>query len=320
MSSFTVHKDRIPVGISSCLIGNKVRFDGGHKNNSFIANVLAQHFDFQPFCPEMAIGMGTPREPIRLVETDQGVRCVGTKSTELDVTDELLACTDHQQEWHSTLCGYILKKDSPSCGMERVKLYHNGMPKREGVGLYAGRMMKNFGQMPVEEEGRLGDAVLRENFIQRVFIYSRFKQMVAEGGEWRELSKFHARHKYIYMSHHQELARELGRWLAKHTSMPTKALLDAYLDLMMTLLKHRASRNSHTNTLMHIQGYLKQSIDKDDKQELTEVIDQYRQGLIPLVVPITLLKHHFLKNPHPYITDTYYMQPHPSELMLLNSL
>jgi len=312
--------DKIPVGISSCLIGNKVRFDGGHKNNAFIANVLSAHFDLQPFCPEMAIGLGTPREPIRLIESEAGIRCVGTKNPDLDVTDDLVSCTDAKRDWHSELCGYILKKDSPSCGMERVKLYRHQMPQKDGVGVYAARMMHNFGHLPVEEEGRLGDAVLRENFIQRVFVYARFKEMVRGSQEWKHLTDFHARHKYIYMSHNQELARQLGKWLAESNDLPNEQLFDDYLAKMMELLKHRASRKSHTNTLMHIQGYLKQSIDKADKEELTDVIDRYRRGLLPLVVPITLLKHHFLKNPHPYITDTYYMQPHPSELMLLNSL
>lgn len=310
----------IKIGISSCLMGENVRFDSGHKRNSFIMNVLTPHFEFVPFCPEVDIGLGTPRETIRLAIIDDETRCIGSKSQDLDVTDQLKECADQQMHWHQQLCGYIFKKDSPSCGMERVRLYKNDTPDRSGVGIYAQTLMQNFPHLPVEEEGRLGDAVLRENFIQRVFIYARWKSLTEADFSWKSLTDFHANHKYIYMSHDQKSAKELGNWLANNSKTALTELKDTYLDKMMSLLKKRASRKTHTNTLQHIQGYLKNGLEKDDKQELNDVIGQYRQGTLPLIVPITLLRHHFRKNPHPYISNSLYMQPHPSELMLLNTL
>ncbi len=310
----------INIGISSCLLGEKVRFDSGHKKNSYITSVLADYFEFRPFCPEVSIGLGIPRETIRLVSIDDTVRCVGTKTTDLDVTDQLRESAEKQKNWHQELCGYILKKDSPSCGMERVKVYKDDMPTRKGIGLYAERMMQNFPNLPVEEEGRLEDARLRENFIQRVYIYARWKALASEEISLAKLQSFHAQHKYIFMSHNQLKAKELGALLADTTASDLEALSQRYLTNMMALLKIIATRNNHVNTLQHIQGYLKNHLDTDDKQELRAAIDEYRKGLLPLIVPITLLRHHFRRHPNTYITNSFYMQPHPGELMLLNNL
>ena len=312
--------NKISIGISSCLLGHKVRFDSGHKNNSYINNTLSEYFDFIPFCPEVDIGLGIPRETIRLVLLDDKVHCVGSKNPDLDVTDRLKDCAQEQKSWQQNLSGYILKKDSPSCGMERVRLYKGDMPDRVGVGIYAQKLMENFPDLPVEEEGRLGDAILRENFIQRVFIYARWQKLAAEGFSLQTLNRFHAQHKYIFMSHSQSMAKELGHWLAQAHGEAPSEVMPQYLTKMMTLLKLRASRKGHVNTLQRLQGYLKNAISADDKAELVEIIDQYRNGLLPLIVPITLLRHHFRRFPHDYITESYYMKPHPKELMLLNSL
>ena len=312
--------NKISIGISSCLLGHKVRFDSGHKNNSYINNTLSEYFDFIPFCPEVDIGLGIPRETIRLVLLDDKVHCVGSKNPDLDVTDRLKDCAEAQKPWQQNLSGYILKKDSPSCGMERVRLYKGDMPDRIGVGIYAQKLMENFPDLPVEEEGRLGDAILRENFIQRVFIYARWQKLAVEGLSLQTLNRFHAQHKYIFMSHNQAMAKELGHWLAQAHAEDPSEVLPQYLTKMMTLLKLRASRKGHVNTLHHLQGYLKNFISADDKTELVDIIDQYRNGLLPLIVPITLLRHHFRRFPNDYITDSYYMKPHPKELMLLNSL
>ncbi len=309
----------IPVGISSCLLGNKVRFDSGHKKNSYITSVLADFFDFTSFCPEVSIGLGTPREPIRLIGIDDQIRCVGTKTENLDVTDRLSQQADNDKDQHAELCGYILKKDSPSCGMERVKVYIKGHPRKNGVGMYAQGLLSNFPHLPVEEEGRLEDSRLRENFIQRVYIYSRWKQLEKKGFTVSNLQEFHANHKYIFMSHHQSKARELGAMLAR-TKVKPEELANQYLECMTELLKIIATRKNHVNTLHHIQGYLKKNLDSDDKQELKSSIEDYQKGLLPLIVPITLLRHHFRRNPNDYITQSYYMQPHPGEMMLLNSL
>jgi uncharacterized protein YbgA (DUF1722 family)/uncharacterized protein YbbK (DUF523 family) len=310
----------IKIGISSCLLGESVRFDSGHKKNSYITGVLKDYFEFVPFCPEVEIGLGVPREPIRLISSENGTRCVGTKNSELDVTDRLNDIAEKQQSWHSDLCGYILKKDSPSCGMERVKIYSEKMPSRKGVGIYANRLIENFPYLPVEEEGRLEDAHLRENFIQRVYVYSRWKVMLSQPITITDLQEFHAQHKYIFMSHNQTKARVLGALLANTEKGDIAVLADKYLENMMQTLKTIATRKNHVNTLQHIQGYLRKDLDAEDKAELTTVIEEYRAGLLPLIVPITLLRHHFRKFPNDYITQSYYMAPHPGELMLLNNI
>lgn len=310
----------IPVGISSCLIGERVRFDGGHKQSRYIMDTLGEYFEFRSFCPEMAIGMGVPRQPIRLINDQQRVEAVGVKDPSINVTDELLQIADKQRQWHQQMFGYIVKKGSPSCGMERVKIYVNGNPQQQGGGLYTRTMMENFPNLPVEEEGRLGDLRLRENFIKRVFTYKRWQDMVDSGLGWAALTDFHARHKLILYSHNQDLGRKLGKELSAAREQPLEEFAAHYLTSLMAILKITAKPSNHVNVLEHIRGYLKQELDKDDKQELSESIENYRLGLLPLIVPITLLRHHFRKHPNDYIERSYYMQPHPGELMLLNSL
>ncbi len=313
-------KQKIPLGISACLLGERVRFDGGHKQNRYIMDTLGQYFSFRPFCPEVEIGLGVPRQTIRLVKSENGVEAVGVKNPDLNVSRELRNVAEAQRNWHQQVFGYILKKDSPSCGMERVRLYQKDQPQRIGVGLYAEVLMKNFPHLPVEEEGRLGDALLRENFIQRVFIYRRWHQLVEDGLTWGALTEFHGRHKLILMSHDQDRARALGRELSNAHQQPVEAYAEKYLAELMQILKIVASRGNHVNVLEHIRGYLKRDLDADDKRELSESIENYRLGLLPLIVPITLLRHHFRKIPNEYIERSYYMQPHPDELMLLNAL
>ena len=312
--------DKIPVGISSCLLGETVRYDGGHKFHSYIVSTLGEFFEYRPFCPELTIGLGVPREPIRLVANNGEIRCIGTKTSALDVTDQLIQCAHDQQHWHAAIFGYILKKDSPSCGMERVKVYKEAMPERTGSGLYAQTLLQNFPNLPVEEEGRLGDPILRENFIKRVFIYKRWHELVEAGLNFQLLTDFHARHKLILFSHDQNLARALGKELSESHRLDINEYAQNYLNKLMTILKIRATRKNHVNVLQHIQGYLKKELSKDDKQELNEVIEEYRLGRVPLIVPITLLRHHFRKYPDAYIDNSWYMNPHPRELMLLNSL
>ncbi len=313
--------EKIPLGISSCLLGEKVRFDGGHKQNRYILDTLGQYFSFRPFCPELAIGLGVPRETIRLVGDGEAIRAVGNKTADLDVTQPLIEIAHAQRDWHDQIFGYIVKKDSPSCGMERVKVYRNEQAQRDGAGLYTMTMMQNFPSLPVEEEGRLGDPVLRESFIKRVYIRKRWQDLVTAGLDWAGLTDFHARHKLILMSHDQNRARALGRELSgAQQREKIDAYAPRYLDEMMRILRIFARRSNHVNVLEHIRGYLKHDLDRDDKQELGESIENYRLGRLPLIVPITLLRHHFRKCPNAYIERSYYMQPHPDELMLLNSL
>lgn len=311
---------KIPVGISSCLLGEKVRYDGGHKNHSYINGTLSEYFEFKTFCPEMAIGMGVPRKPIRLVQIDEEIQCVGVKDDTVNVTEQLDECANSQLEWQKELCGYIFKKDSPSCGMERVKVFINGQPHRQGSGIFAHRTMVNLPYLPVEEEGRLGDSRLRENFIQRVYVLQRWRQLIHEGLTVHSFTQFHSRHKLIIMSHNQQDARALGKLVASATKENLLQVTDQYILDLMLALKKIATRRNHVNVLQHIQGYLKKSLDADDKAELTEVVERYRLGELPLIVPITLLKHHFRKAPDDYINNAYYMDPHPQELKLLNLL
>ena len=312
---------RIPVGISSCLLGERVRYDGGHKGHSYITGTLGNYFEFQPFCPEVAIGLGIPRKPIRLWRNEKKkIRCVSASDSNLDFTEQLENCGDAQYDWHKHLCGYILKKDSPSCGMERVKIWDNVMPKREGVGVYADKLIKNFPYLPVEEEGRLGDAILRENFIQRVFAMHRWFKLVSQGLSIGQLADFHARHKLILMSHDQTSYRQLGQLVAGTTRESLVEDSKKYLLRFMSSLKKRASRGNHVNVLQHIQGYLKASLDSDDKEELVRTIERYRKGQIPLIVPITLLNHYFRKYPNAYISNSWYMNPYPEELRLQNAI
>lgn len=313
---------RLSIGISSCLLGEKVRFDSGHKNHSYITQTLSEYFEFRPFCPEVAIGLGIPREPIRLVVDEPGsaVRCVGTKNADKDFTEPLRAIAHDQFEWIAGLDGYIFKKDSPSCGMERVKVYNKTTPGRNGVGIYAAEILQAFPNLPVEEEGRLGDPGLRENFVTRVFLYRRWRHLVDAGPSKRDLVTFHARHKLIYMSHNQDKTRELGRLVAAINKLPVDDFCEQYINAVTELIRKPANRKNHANVLKHIQGYLKRDLDTDDRQELEQTIEQYRQGYLPLIVPVTLLRHYFRKHPDSYIDESWYMQPHPKELMLHNLL
>ena len=314
------HPKRIRVGVSSCLLGQEVRFDGGHKNNAYINKTLGNYFDFVPFCPEVESGMSIPRPPVQLRYTEKGIRCVGVKNHSFDATEQLTDCAAKQDHWLAGLSGYILKKDSPSCGMARVKIYKNELADRVGTGLFAQHVMKQFPLLPMEEEGRLGDPHLRENFIQRVYVMQRWHQLNESRLTPAKLTVFHARHKLIAMSHDQNDARGLGRLAASATQVNLTEVTQCYgLDLM-ACLKKTASRGNHVNVLQHVQGYLKTDLNADDKAELVETIERYRQGLLPLIVPITLFRHFFRKAPDPFIQRSYYMSPYPEELTILNEI
>ncbi len=312
---------KIPVGISSCLLGDPVRYDGHHKRNAYITGTLCEHFDFRPFCPEVEIGLGIPRKPIRLTRKQGGeIRCVQIDDPSIDHTEALQGSLEQRRDWAARLCGYILKKDSPSCGMERVRVWHGEMPAKEGRGIYAAALMEAFPWLPVEEEGRLGDPLLRENFISRVFVLRRWFAMREQGLSAAALMRFHAQHKLIIMSHRPGSQQALGRLLADCGRKRLEETADAYLGELMASLRIIATRGKHANVLLHVMGYLKSSLASDDRQELAAMIDDYRRGLLPLVVPITLLNHFFRKHPDPWIADSWYMKPYPAELILRNQL
>jgi len=313
---------RVTIGISSCLLGQEVRFDGGHKRDGFVIGPLSRFVDYIPVCPEVAIGMGIPRRPIRLVGDPEAPRALGTDDATMDVTDRLQAFARQQVPSFANLSGYILKKDSPSCGMERVKVYSpkGGAAQRKGQGIFARVLAERLPLLPIEEEGRLNDPVLRENFLTRVFVFHRWQQLAAQGVTSRGLIAFHSDHKYLVMAHSQAAYQRLGRMLANLGDVDLEAIALLYVTELMAALKRRVTRQRHANVLQHMAGYLKRNIDGGDKQELGEKIDAYRRGEIPLVVPITLFRHYFRRHPDPYMERQVYLHPHPDELSLRNAI
>lgn len=311
---------RIKVGISTCLLGEKVRFDGGHKHDPLLTGVFGMYFEWVPVCPEVEIGLGTPRESLRLVGSTEGARLVAQKSG----ADH----TEAMREWSKqrlaelqsmALRGYVLKKDSPSCGMERVRVYGQaGMPQRHRRGVWAAALMGHFSLLPVEEEGRLHDMPIRENFIERVFAYDRWCAFAESGPRPRDLVAFHMRHKLTLLSHSDTLYRKLGQMVSRAGMALKEDILVEYGWTFMQALRLRATPRKHANVLYHLMGYLKKDMDSGDKAELVACIEEYRRGLVPLIVPITLLQHHFRHRPNPWVTSQIYMNPYPAELMLRN--
>jgi len=312
--------ERPQIGISSCLLGEGVRYDGGHKHSRYITNTLGQHFEFVSYCPEMAIGLGIPRPPIRLVTREHGVVAVGVDDGSLDVTARLSGYALDVARKSANLSGYILKKDSPSCGMERVKVYTGKQPHKKGIGVYAGELMRQLPNLPVEEEGRLMDPGLRENFVERVFTFHRWQQMLAAGLSASRLVDFHTRHKFSVLAHDEKVYRELGRLVADAGGADIPALAESYVTLLMAGMRKRATPRKHANVLMHIMGFFKDQLDTDDKEEMLALIDAHRQELVPLIVPITLINHFLRKFPSEYIQNQVYLSPHPRELMLRNHI
>lgn len=303
---------RIRIGISSCLLGQEVRYDGGHKYNGYITESLGQFFEFVPFCPEVAIGLGVPRPPIHLVAGKQGVRARGVRNASLDVTEQLAGYAKKVAPTLADVSGYIFKKNSPSCGMQRVKVYRaKGKPSGSAPGIYAGTLMARLPELPCEEEDRLMDPVLRENFVGRVFVYHRWQQLNTRRLSVKALIDFHTRHKFIVLAHDEKRYRELDRLIASAVRGGLAELGRRYIQLLMQALKKPATRTRHANVLQQLSGFLKQNLDVADRRELLELIDAYRRGRVPLAVPITLLCHHLRRYPQPDLSEQYYLAPQP---------
>lgn len=313
---------RPKLGISACLLGEPVRYNGGHKESRLCSHTFAEHFDFVQVCPEMAIGLGTPREPIRLVGTPEQTRAVGTVNRELDVTDALANYGKKMATELDDLSGFIFMQKSPSCGMERVKIYsEHGMPSQpEGQGVFARVFCELRPELPVEEAGRLNDPVLRENFVTRVFAYAQWQQLLREGLTRKAILGFHSRYKYQLMANAPEQFRTLGRMLGEIGLHDPQELGPHYFKGVMSALKRCATRGTHCNVLYHLFGYLKNALSPADKEEMQRLIEQYHSGIAPLVVPLTLLKHHFRRHPHDYVIEQSYLQPHPEDLSLRNAI
>lgn len=311
----------IKVGISTCLLGENVRFDSGHKRDRFITDILGEYFEFIPSCPEMEIGMGVPREAVHLVDSPEGIQMVGVRSGK-DWTDKMRRYSDTRvkQLAKHRLSGYILKSKSPSCGMERVKLFHsNGnAASSNGVGMYTEYLLREYPLLPVEEEGRLHDINLRENFIVRVFAFHRLQDLFDGRFSRKEVVRFHTIHKYLLLAHSPKHYTQMGKLVAAIADHQPDSFREEYSRLFMEGLKTKSTTKKHVNVLLHIVGFFKKYLEADDKKYLLAVIDDYHKQLVPLIVPLTLIKRYVDKYEVTYLADQIYLSPHPKELMLRN--
>jgi uncharacterized protein YbgA (DUF1722 family)/uncharacterized protein YbbK (DUF523 family) len=312
--------EKIRIGVSSCLLGNKVRYDGGQQQDRFITDILGKFVAFVPVCPEVECGLSVPREAMRLVGDPRTPRLV-TRKTGIDLTEKMQTWAEKRvrELEDENLHGFIFKSRSPSSGMERVKIYDNdGVAKKNGVGMFARAFMDHFPLLPVEEDGRLHDIGLRENFIQRIFSYSRWRKLIQEKKTRGGLIDFHTAHKLLLLSHSEKHYREMGRLVAHAKKKTIADLFNEYEKMFLSTLQLRSTVKKNINVLLHMLGYFKKLISNDEKQEMLEVIEQYRNEHVPLVVPITLLNHYVRKYGVEYLAGQYYLHPHPVELKLRN--
>jgi len=314
------HKSVIAVGISSCLLGQKVRFDGGHKQDRYITDILGAYFRFVPVCPELESGMSVPREAVRLTGAAEAPAMVGIKSGR-DWTETMnrYALKRVARADLAGLCGYILKKGSPSCGMERVKIYGNSrMPVRSGRGLFAATLIDRFPLLPVEEEGRLNDPAIRENFIERVFACHRLRTLFDKPYKRGDVVAFHSAHKLTLMAHSQKHYQALGKLVAAIKDHSPAQFREEYQSVFMEALIIPATVKKNVNVLQHILGYFREKLSAAERESIGETIEDYRRGVVPLIVPITIMRHYVKLLDIAYIADQIYLNPHPKELMLRN--
>ena len=308
------------MGIGSCLAGNAVRYNGQTKSPNQHVRNIAGHFEMRAFCPEMGIGMGVPRPPIHLVGDGDVIRALDVDSHSRDFTDQLAGYAKTVLALAPGLCGYILVKGSPSCGYERVKRFDRA---GRGVasdlqGVYARALATADPLLPLEDDGRLNDAGLRESFVTRAYTYDDWKKLRREGLTAHRLVAFYSRYKYLVMAHHLPSYQRLGPMIAAAGKADLEALAREFIHLLMAALGHRTTRRSHSNVLYHLAGYLKRSVSSGERQRLAALIEQYRTGQIPLIVPVTMLRHHFANRPNAYIDSQVFMSPYPDTLQLRN--
>lgn len=310
----------IIIGVSSCLLGQTVRYDGGHKLDRFLKNTLGQYVEYFPVCPEVEAGFGIPRESIRLTGDPRSPGLVTTES-KIDYTEPMNSWAKKRVKeiGKENLCGFIFKSKSPSCGIERVKVYsHRGTPAKKGVGIFARIFMETFPLIPVEEDGRLHDPVLRKNFIERIFALRQWREILTEKKSLGHLVGFHTRNKMLILSHSEKHYRFIGKRIAEGKGIPVNRMYSIYEQQFMEALKRKSTPAKNTNVLMHMMGYFKKQLSRDEKQELLEYIDQYRQGYLPLLVPLTLINHYVRKFDQKYLKMQSYLNPHHLELKLRN--
>lgn len=306
----------IQLGLSACLAGHEVRYNGGHTQSRLCLDVLNEHFSFSTFCPEVAAGFGTPRPAMRLIGNPESPQLVFSNDDSIDLTAKLVNGFETKLLELDHLDGYILMKNSPSCGLERIKVYQpNGHPHETRTGgLFALALQKKYPLMPIEEEGRLNDPKLFDNFVVRVYAYHSFRQEVLQEPSIHKLIEFHSRYKYLLMAHNQTQYRQLGRLLGLPKKLPLDELTDTYFKGFMQALGKPASKQNHANTLLHMLGYLKESVPSPARQHIVETIDKYREGVFPLTTPLTLLKHYLDQYGSDYIKNQSYLEPYPENM------
>jgi len=312
--------DTIRLGISACLLGQKVRFDGGHKLDRFLVHTLGPYVSYVPVCPEVESGLPIPRQALRLIGKADNPRLVFSKTKE-DYTAAMTRWAEERLAGlaKAGLCGFVFKSKSPSSGLFRVKVYGSkGIPSATGRGLFAALFTRRFPMLPVEEEGRLHDPGLRENFIERIFAHKRWCDLMAGGLTPAKLVEFHTRHKMLLLSHSPKIYRRMGPMVANQGGTSVDQLVREYRDMFLTALAERATPGKHANVMQHMLGHAKKQLDSAEKQEMLELIGQYKLGILPLIVPLTLLKHYVRKHGLDYLAKQYYLDPHPLELKLRN--
>ena len=312
--------EKINLGISTCLLGENVRYDGGHKLDRFLTDTLRQYVEYVPVCPEVECGLGVPRESMHLEGNPDSPRLV-TIRTKQDMTDCMVQWAQKRvvQLEKKDLCGFIFKSDSPSSGMERIRVYNEkGIPVKKGVGIFTRIFMDHFSLLPVEDEGRLHDPELRENFIERIFTLKRWREVLGKKESRGNIVDFHTKHKLLILSHSPKYYQMMGKLVAQAKNLPLKELYREYQTLLMESLGLKTTPKKNANVLQHMMGYFKEQLSSDEKQELLEVIDLYRKEIIPLIVPITLINHYVRKYDQPYLKKQIYLNPHPLELQLRN--
>lgn len=313
-------EEKIRLGISTCLLGEKVRYDGGHKLDRYLRDTLGEYVEYVPVCPEVECGLPTPRESMRLVGDPNAPRLM-TARTNVDHTDLMIewAKIRVKQLEEENLCGFIFKSKSPSSGMERVKVYNSkNMPEKIGTGLFARAYMDHFPLYPVEEEGRMHDPRLRENFIVRIFTFKRWRDLISQRKSRGSLVDFHTKHKMLILAHSEKHFRAMGKLVGNPKEHTIKVLYEKYQELLLESLCYKTTTRKNVNVLQHAMGYFKKILSPDEKKELLEIIENYRNGYVPLIVPITLINHYTRKYDQPYLKEQYYLTPHPVELKLRN--
>ena len=311
--------EKIKIGISACLLGEKVRYDGGHRLDQYITETLGRYFEWVPVCPEVEYGLPVPREAMHLTGEPASPRLV-TVRTGIDHTDGMKkwAADKLSRLEKEDLCGFIFKSKSPSSGIGGIKVYSSSGITNKGTGIFGGAFMHYFPLIPAIDDGRLHNPDLRENFIEQVLVYNRWQEFLKKGGKIRELIAFHTDLKLLILSHSPKHYSALGILVARAKKYRPDALYSEYIKILMEGLRLLATVKKNTNVLLHIAGYFKKRLSSEDKRELLEVIEQYHKGYIPLIVPVVLINHYVRKFDEPYLKTQFYLNPHPVELMLRN--